>query len=139
MKRNSSVGGKNIPSTLAELAEASSARAALAPESRPQETSTFREGLSRMSNNMFLDLKQLEKLGPLTNAQDLQTKCYNRLVAASHDAWVEAKQYEAYASGNEDAPVGLFSADRLGERMIQLANNWDNLKEELNESTSHSN
>ena len=97
MKRTDSVGGKNSSDSLFKLAEASSTRAALAPELRPQRTSTFRAGLSRMSNNMFLDLKQLEKLGPLINSQEPLSNCYDQLVASSHDLWVQAKQYDAYA------------------------------------------
>ena len=133
MKRTDSIGGKNLAKSLSELAEASTTRANLAPESRPKETDTFREGYSQMTQNMFLDLKQLDKLGPLTNAKDAQTHCYDKLVGSSHDVWVQAKHYESYANGHEDAPVGLYSADGLGERMKQIAQQWSDLKEDLDD------
>ena len=133
MKRTDSIGGKNLARSLSELAEASTARAHLAATSRTKETATFREGFSQMTHNMFLDLKQLDKLGPLTNAKDEQTHCYDKLVATSHDVWVQAKHYESYASGHEDAPVGLYSADELGERMKQVAQQWSDLKEDLDD------
>ena len=121
MRRTNSVGGHRLYPSSPAMHEI---------EARSQrDIGILRDGMDRLHNERQLSSQQERVLDQLDDNSPMKKK-YQRLTDRSDNLWQLALNHQRFLAGESDDD-GPHTTAQLGNRMIQAADAWANLKEEI--------